>query len=119
MRTRVRRTLDQTRVGRAARPRRRHGGHADASTAQQAFALAVAPLPGVHVPRGPRGSIPDGTLATSWVLANYARLTPGLRRAFDKVVRRSFGLSGHPPAAGAQLDAVKAQAIAFASSRPA
>ena len=31
------------------------------------------------MPKGPRGSIPEGTLATSWVLANYGRLTP--RRA--------------------------------------
>ena len=60
---------------------------------QQAFALAVAPLPGVRVPRGPRGSIPDGTLATSWVLANYGRLTPSRRPAVDKIVRKAFALS--------------------------
>ena len=79
----------------------------------QAFSLAVTPLPGVRVPKGPKGSIPEGTLAISWVLANYGRLTPGVRQAFDKAVRRAFGLSGHPAAGGAKLDAIKAQAITF------
>jgi hypothetical protein len=117
VRARVRRTIARsawdTLLARVAA----RGGRADAATAVQAFSLAVAHLPGVRVPRGPRGSIPEGTLATSWVLANYGRLTPGVRRAFDKAVRRAFGLSGHPPAGGAQLDAVKAQAIAFASQQ--
>jgi hypothetical protein len=117
VRARVRRTIDQSAWDALLARVAAHGGRADASTAVQAFSLAVSPLPGVRAPKGPRGSIPEGTLAVSWVLANYARLTPGVRRAFDKVVRHSFGLSGHPPAAGAQLDAVKAQAVAFASQQ--
>ena len=50
---------------------------------------------------------------SSWVLANYGRLTPGVRQAFDKAVRRAFGLSRDVPAAGGQLNAVKDQAVAF------
>jgi hypothetical protein len=117
VRARVRRTLGQPAWDALMARVAAHGGRADASTAVQAFSLAVARLPGVRVPTGPKGSIPEGTLAISWVLANYGRLTPGVRRAFDKAVRRAFGLSGHPPAGGAQLEAVKAQAIAFVSQK--
>jgi hypothetical protein len=117
VRARVRRTLGRSAwdalQGRVAG----RGGRADAATAVQAFSLAVAPLPGVRVPKGPKGSIPEGTLAISWMLANYGRLTPGVRQAFDKAVRRAFGLSGHPAAAGAKLDAIKAQAIAFVAQK--
>ena len=111
VRTRVRRTIGQSAWdGLLARA---GGTRPGPATAQQAFALAVAPLPGVRVPRGPRGSIPDGTLATSWVLANYGRLAPSRRSAVDKIVRRAFALSVEGRAAGAQLNAVRDQAIAF------
>ena len=93
------------------------GARPGPATAQQAFALAVAPLPGVRVPRGPRGSIPDGTLATSWVLANYGRLAPSRRSAVDKIVRKAFALSVEGRPAGAQLNAVRDQAIAFAGQQ--
>ena len=101
VRTRVRRTLDQSAWDALLARVAARGGRADASTAVQAFSLAVAPLPGVRVPKGPKGSIPEGTLAISWVLANYGRLTPGVRQAFDKAVRRAFGLSREVPAPGA------------------
>jgi hypothetical protein len=115
VRTRVRRTMGQSAwAGLLARS---GGARPGPATAQQAFALAVAPLPGVRVPRGPRGSIPDGTLATSWVLANYGRLTPSRRSAVDKVVRRAFALSVEGHAAGAKLNAVRDQAIAFAGQQ--
>jgi hypothetical protein len=111
VRTRVRRTINRsawdTLLARA------RGGRPDAATAQQAFSLAVAPLPGVRVPRGPRGSVPDGTLATSWVLANYARLTPSRRQAVDRIVRRAFALSVQGRAAGGKLDAIRDEAVAF------
>ncbi len=111
VRTRVRRTIGQSAWdGLLARA---GGTRPGPATAQQAFALAVAPLPGVRVPRGPRGSIPDGTLATSWVLANYGRLAPSRRSAVDKIVRKAFALSVEGRAAGAQLNAVRDQAIAF------
>ena len=100
VRTRVRRTLDQSAWDALLARVAARGGRADASTAVQAFSLAVAPLPGVRVPKGPKGSIPEGTLAISWVLANYGRLTPGVRQAFDKAVRARFGLSRDVPAAG-------------------
>jgi hypothetical protein len=115
VRTRVRRTMGQSAwAGLLARA---GGARPGPATAQQAFALAVAPLPGVRVPRGPRGSIPDGTLATSWVLANYGRLTPSRRSAVDKIVRRAFALSVEGRAAGAQLNAIRDQAIAFAGQQ--
>ncbi|HSS56923.1 MAG TPA: hypothetical protein VLK59_02865, partial [Solirubrobacteraceae bacterium] len=117
VRTRVRRTLDQSAWDALLARVAARGGRADASTAVQAFSLAVAPLPGVRVPKGPKGSIPEGTLAISWVLANYGRLTPGVRQAFDKAVRRAFGLSREVPAAGGQLNAVKDQAVAFVGDR--
>jgi hypothetical protein len=112
VRTRARRTMGQSAwAGLLARA---GGARPGPATAQQAFALAVAPLPGVRVPRGPRGSIPDGTLATSWVLANYRRLTPSRRSAVDKIVRKAFALSVEGRAAAAQLNAIRDQAIAFA-----
>ncbi len=115
VRTRVRRTIGQSAWdGLLARA---GGARPGPAAAQQAFALAVAPLPGVRVPRGPRGSIPDGTLATSWVLANYARLSPSRRAAVDKIVRKAFALSIQGRAAGAQLNAVRDQAIAFAGQQ--
>jgi hypothetical protein len=117
VRRRVRSTLGQSAWEALLARVAARGGRADAATAVQAFSLAVAPLPGVRVPKGPKGSIPEGTLAISWVLANYGRLTPGVRQAFDKAVRRAFGLSGHPAAGGAKLDAVKAQAIAFVGQK--
>ena len=63
--------------------------------------------------RARRARSPRARSPSSWVLANYGRLTPGVRQAFDKAVRRAFGLSGHPAAGGAKLDAIKAQAVAF------
>jgi hypothetical protein len=114
VRTRVRRT-----AGRSAWDGllARAGARPGPAAAQQAFALAVAPLRGVRAPRGPRGSIPDGTLATSWVLANYGRLSPSRRAAVDKIVRKAFALSIQGRAAGAQLNAVRDQAIAFAGQQ--
>jgi hypothetical protein len=115
VRTRVRRTIGQSAWdGLLARA---GGARPGPATAQQAFALAVAPLPGVRVPRGPRGSIPDGTLATSWVLANYGRLSPSRRAAVDKIVRKAFALSVQGRAAGAQLNAIRDQAVAFAGQQ--
>jgi hypothetical protein len=117
VRARVRRTLDQSAWDALLARVAGRSGRADAATAAQAFSLAVAPLPGVRVPKGPKGSIPEGTLAISWMLANYGRLTPGVRQAFDRAVRRAFGLSGHPGAAGAKLDAIKAQAVTFVGQK--
>jgi hypothetical protein len=113
VRSRVRRAVAQSAWDALQARVAARGGRPDAATAQQAFALAVAPLPGVRVPKGPRGSIPEGTLATSWVLANYGRLTPAVRQAVDRVLRRAFGLSGSAPAAAGALNAVKDQAVAF------
>jgi hypothetical protein len=111
VRTRVRRTIGQSAWdGLLARA---GGARPGPATAQQAFALAVAPVRGVRVPRGPRGSIPDGTMATSWVLANFGRLAPSRRRAVDKILRKAFALSAEGHAAGAQLNAVRDRAIAF------
>jgi hypothetical protein len=113
VRARVRRAMARTAWEALLARVAAHGGRPDAAKALKAFALAVAPLPGVRVPKGRRGSIPEGTLATSWVLANYGSLTPGVRRGVDRVLRRAFGLSGPAAPAGRRLNAVKARAIAF------
>ena len=76
------------RMGRAARPCRRARARPPRRRSRPSRSRS-RPLPGVRVPRGPRGSIPEGTLATSWVLANYGRLTPGAPPAVDKIVRKA------------------------------
>src|SRR5205809_7619098 len=43
-------------------------GEVDQRTATQAFALAVAPLPGVTEPNGPEVPIRSGSAAIRWVL---------------------------------------------------
>src|SRR5262249_34604020 len=58
----------------------RPDGSVTVSTALQAFSLAIAPLSGVRVPAGP-ARIPDGTLAISWVLAKFSRLTAAQQAA--------------------------------------
>ena len=47
-------------------------GTVDVSSALTAFAMAIAPVPGVTVPAGPRGDIASGTIAVRWVFAHWA-----------------------------------------------
>src|SRR5256885_2192304 len=52
-------------------------------------------------------------LVMSWVLVNYGRLLFSRCKAVDKIVRKAFALSIQGRAAGAALNAVRDQAIAF------
>jgi hypothetical protein len=73
----------------------RPDGSVSVSTALQAFSLAIAPLPGVRVPAGPAGRIPDGTLAINWALSKLNRMTPAQRAAVEQVLARLRGAPQH------------------------
>lgn len=62
------------------------GGRVDLRTALQAFSLAIRPLPGVRLPKGPVGRIPSGTLAIRWVLRKFERLSPRQRAAVTRAL---------------------------------
>ena len=64
----------------------RPDGSVSVETALQAFSLAIAPLPGVHVPAGPAGRIPDGTLAINWVLSKFDKLSKAQRAAVTQAL---------------------------------
>ena len=76
----------------------RPDGTVSEQTALQAFALAYGALPGVHLPSGPVGQIPDGTLAAYWALSSCrSRLKPREQRLVDRLL----GLP--PPGASAHV----------------
>jgi hypothetical protein len=56
-------------------------GTVDTATALAAFSIAVAPLPGVPTPPGPRTLLDSGTAAVSWTLGHWKDLTTEQRRA--------------------------------------
>ncbi len=87
----------------------RPDGSVGASTALQAFSLAVAPLPGVRVPSGPAGPIPDGTLAIAWVLSTFDRLTPAQRAAVMQALDGLHGTLQHAFRRPAGIDPVCAK----------
>jgi hypothetical protein len=64
-------------------------GVVDVDTARQAFAMAVAPLPGVDVP-DPGAEIRCGTLAIQWLFAHRDELTPEQLAAARKAVSGPF-----------------------------
>jgi hypothetical protein len=55
-------------------------GTIDLRTAQQAFALAATPLPGVQVPAGPVGVIGSASGAIRWIISYLDQLTPAQRQ---------------------------------------
>lgn len=65
-------------------------GQVSRDTALAAFTLAIAPLPGVPVPPGPRVVIPSGTLAVSWVMRYWKTLSS----AQQQVVRDALAGTG-------------------------
>lgn len=73
----------------------RPDGSVSVSTALQAFSLAIAPLPGVRVPAGRAGRIPDGTLAINWALSKLNRMTSAERAAVEQVLARLHGAPQH------------------------
>jgi len=80
-------------------------GTVDKDTALAAFSLAIAPLPGVAVPDGPKQSIQSGTAAISWTMQHWGELDPAQREAVtealtgarDPVRTSSFTGSGPVP----------------------
>ncbi len=79
----------------------RPDGTVSERTALEAFALAYGPVPGVPMPKGPIGAIPDGTLAAAWVLGYRARLSPRQLRVVYRLVGlpapgRSARVAGPP-----------------------
>jgi hypothetical protein len=86
-------------------------GTVDKATALAAFTLAVAPLPDVPTPPGPKAEIPSGTVAVSWVLAHWAELTAAqqdaVRHALTDGVSPAAQLTG-PGTPDPNLACVKA-----------
>jgi hypothetical protein len=76
-------------------------------TALQAFAVAVAPLPGVKRPSGPIGLIGSGDDALDWALYYYRQLTPAQQR----VIRAALELPG-------KHSTTKARRLPAGSSEP-
>ncbi|GDY28602.1 hypothetical protein [Gandjariella thermophila] len=56
-------------------------GTVDKATALAAFSLAVAALPDVPTPPGPKRLIPSGSAAVAWLLAIWSQLTPAQQQA--------------------------------------
>src|SRR5204862_523180 len=59
-------------------------GTVPTSAALQAFALAIAPLPGVKVPSGPAGTIRAGGSIVRWMRGHWNDLTAAPRAAVQK-----------------------------------
>jgi hypothetical protein len=56
------------------------------TTALQAFSLAFGPLPGVALPTGQAGIIPDATGPLQWLVGHWADITPDQRAAAIQLV---------------------------------
>lgn len=61
-------------------------GSVDTQTALTAFALAFGPLPGVNVPSGDPGVLPDATGPLRWLSASWDHITPEQQAAAAKLV---------------------------------
>jgi hypothetical protein len=75
-------------------------GSVDAATALQAFSLAFGPLPGVAVPAGDPGTIPDATGPLEWLVGDWADIGPDQRTAAIRLVPMlaTLGGTGSPSA---------------------
>lgn len=56
-------------------------GELDRDAALQAFSFAMAPLPEVELPPGPRDGVGSGTLAVRWLRNHWQEITPDQRTA--------------------------------------
>ncbi len=75
-------------------------GTVDMDTALQAFALAIAPLPGVTPPAGaqtPMYERMDGTFAVDWITPYLDQLTPDQRTAVDTALAPDPNAHVYPP----------------------
>ncbi|MFC0438707.1 hypothetical protein [Kutzneria buriramensis] len=73
-------------------------GTVDKATALAAFSLAVAPLPDVPTPPGPKAQPVSGSLAVSWVMVHWAELTAAqqdaVRHALTDGVNPAAAITG-------------------------
>jgi len=74
-------------------------GKVSLTTALKAFALAIAPLPGVQVPAG-KVDIFSGTIAINWVIAHWAELTNPQQSAVENALSGNVTPRGRAPYAG-------------------
>ncbi len=75
-------------------------GTVSQETALEAFAVAIAPLPGVTPPAGattPLSERMDGTFAIDWLLPYYDQLTPDQQRAVDAALAPDPNAPVHSP----------------------
>jgi hypothetical protein len=90
------------------------GGRVPPRMALQAFSVAITPLPGVELPRGPVGKVGSGTGAISWLRANFDRITPAqraaARRALDRLARGSGDAGAGRRHSLAELERMRDQA---------
>jgi hypothetical protein len=82
----------------------RPDGTVSTATALAAFSLAIAPLPGVSAPPGPRRTIPSGTLAIAWVAAHWAELTPAQQEAVRHALSNGILPAANAVTQGAPVD---------------
>ena len=66
-------------------------GEVSLEMALQAFSLAVAPLPGVELPKAPRARLKSGTPAVRWLLAHWSELTAEQQSVADAAMRSTGG----------------------------
>lgn len=78
----------------------RPDGSVPTEAALQAFSLAFGPLPGVRVPPGDAGVMPDGTLALRWLVGHWRDISPEQRAAAAALVPELGRLQPPPPASG-------------------
>ena len=64
-------------------------GTVDVETALAAFALAIGPVPGATVPKGPPSTIGSGTVAVDWVLEHWSELSAEQQAAVAVAVGES------------------------------
>ena len=78
-------------------------GTVSKDVALQAFALAIAPLPGVTVPSGPAPTVSeqkDGTFAVDWLMPYYDELTSDQQKAVDGALARASDATKRPATTG-------------------
>jgi hypothetical protein len=94
-------------------------GEVSTATALQAFALAVAPLPGVHAPSGAKSNVAEGGETVRWVIAHWDDLTPAQQAAVQKALTGSptpTGGGGGPgrsvPSKGVDVSSIVTEMLA-------
>ena len=81
--------------------------------AAEAFSMAIAPLPGVKIPKGSPGPISSGTLAVRWLMRVLPRLPGAQRAAALRVLNPFANATAH---AASPVEDTAYEAIANAAS---